>query len=92
MAGGVKPAVCSDRRIYALRAPQRAAPSKPVLSLRITRTGIAFRTLLIRPFAVKAVRKLESRSFLRTRGAIPPPMKIPPVAMSLSARLPASLP
>src|SRR5580692_2703295 len=73
-------------------AAHRAAPSNPALSLVMTCTGISSSSALNLPFSRKARMNKGPVSLERTFGEIPPPRKMPPVAMVLRARLPASAP
>src|SRR5712672_88638 len=73
-------------------ATHRAAPNRPALSLVITCTGMLSRSGRNRPFSRKARINRGPVSLGRIFGEIPPPRKIPPVAIALRARLPASAP
>src|SRR5260370_40283810 len=80
------------RPLLVLAAAHRAAPSRPDLSSVITCTGILSRSGRNRPFSRKARINSGPVSLGRILGEIPPLRKIPPVAMVLRARLPASPP
>jgi hypothetical protein len=78
--------------VLLLAAAQRAAPSRPALSLVMTCTEMLSRSGRSLPFSRKARMKSGPVSRGRIFGEIPPPRKIPPVAIAFRARLPASAP
>src|SRR4029077_10623375 len=84
--------VCLSYSAAVLTNAQRAAPSKAIRSLVITLTGIDSSRTCILPLPVKACMNNGPESLDSILGAIPPPRYIPPVAIILSARLPASAP
>src|SRR5580658_10563524 len=80
------------RWLLAFAAAHRAAPSSPALSLVTICTGMPSSSGRNLPLSRKARMKSGPVSLGKIFGEMPPPRKIPPVAMALRARLPASAP
>src|ERR1700690_1823385 len=90
LSGRVQDADFRLRRHYVdpFATAQRAAPINAALSLVITLTGMVSSSGCMRPLPTKACMNNGPANLGSILGAMPPPRKTPPVAISLRARLP----